>query len=125
MVLPAALHSQQPDITDCSAKWSDIMLRPPLCFDAVYAQEVKWLDHVQQAINEHPDPLTAFDLDISWSAFHATSSTIVNECDVSITSLLPLFTEDSKSVAMLRHSMDLILASVNSLNGDQISVCFV
>jgi hypothetical protein len=58
-------------------------------------------------------------LNLSWAAYHANISASVDEREVAISSLLPLFNEDSKSVAMLRHSMDLILSSVRVLNGDQ------
>lgn len=56
------------------------------------------------------------DLGVSWSAYHSLSSRCVTQSEVSITSLLPLFADESKSVAMLRHSMDVIASSVHALN---------
>ena len=58
---------------------------------------------------------------ISWAAYHASHGT---ECEIvpGITSLLPLFTEDSKAAAMIRHSMDVIKNAVQHVNIDQIPV---
>ena len=54
--------------------------------------------------------------------YHANISARVDKREVAISSLLPFFSEDSKSMAMLRHSMDVILSSVRILNGDQMPV---
>ena len=53
---------------------------------------------------------------ISWAAYHANSqaSTLPqNSSELAISSLLPLYCEDSKSVAMIRHAMDVVKAAVN------------
>ena len=42
----------------------------------------------------------------SWSAFQASQQTTENEADISV--LHPLFREDSKSVAMMKHGMDVV-----------------
>ena len=59
-------------------------------------------------------------LNISWSAFHADRE---SEKDLlpSLTAL-PLFEKQSKSVAMIRHSMSMIKASVDMLNPGQTPV---
>ena len=44
---------------------------------------------------------------IGWSAFHANARE-PRDIDVTITYLLPLFPDDSKSVVMIRHSMDFV-----------------
>ena len=50
---------------------------------------------------------------------------ILRNFDVTITSLLPLFPDDSKSVAMIRHSMDVIKRAVEHLNPGQVPVLTV
>ena len=60
-------------------------------------------------------------MNILWSSFHADQE---SDKDVlpSLTALLPLFEEQSKSVAMIRHSMNMIKASVDMLNPGQTPV---
>ena len=46
---------------------------------------------------------------VSWSAYHASQATPSDaESLLDISSLLPFFQEEAKSVAMIRHSMDII-----------------
>lgn len=71
-------------------------------------------------VNEHQ----SIEHPISWSAFHADNQT-AKEVGVTITSLLPLFPDDSKSVAMIRHSMDVVKRAVNFLNPGQVPVVTV
>jgi len=78
-----------------------------------------WLDNVQKTLNGNSDSSANGDLNLSWAAYHASMGASVDDDELCITSLLPLFSEDSKSVAMLRHSMDVISSSVRVLNGDQ------
>ena len=61
------------------------------------------------------------DTNISWAAYHAGQQSVQN-CLPAITALLPLFPDDSKSVAMIQHSMDNIQESVQKLNPGQIPV---
>ena len=60
------------------------------------------------------------DSNISWAAYHADQR--AQEISTSITAMLPLFHEDSKSVAMIRHSMDMIKLAVQKLNPAQVPV---
>ena len=64
---------------------------------------------------------------VSWAAYHASKQPIREEpeCNVAFTSLLPLFYDQAKSVAMIRHSMDVIRAAVNKLNPGQIPIITV
>ena len=57
----------------------------------------------------------------SWAAFVASQEPNTSICP-SIRTMLPLFTEDSKSVAMIMHAMRLIKQSINFLNPGQIPV---
>ena len=61
------------------------------------------------------------DSNISWAAYHASQQP-VQDCPPTITAMLPLFPYDSKSVAMIRHSMDMIKKAVHELNPTQIPV---
>ena len=50
---------------------------------------------------------------ISWSAYHASHQALPpTENDVSLTSMLPLFREAANSVAMIRHSMNMVKNAV-------------
>lgn len=64
---------------------------------------------------------------VSWAAYHASKQSIPEEpeCSVTLTSLLPLFYDQAKSVAMIRHSMDVIKTAVANLNPGQIPVLTV
>lgn len=61
------------------------------------------------------------DSNISWAAYHANRQP-VPEHPPAITALLPLFPDDSKSVAMIRHALDMIQQAVKLLNPDQVPV---
>ena len=58
---------------------------------------------------------------ISWSAYHASKQPESN-VPAAITALLPLFHEQSKSVAMMRHSLNIVKQTVQFLNPGQIPV---
>ena len=58
---------------------------------------------------------------IGWAAFHANAQQ-PRDFDVTITSLLPLFPDDSKYVATIRHSMDFVQRAVHRLNPGQVPV---
>ena len=58
---------------------------------------------------------------ISWAAYHASQQPNEDCHTPAITAMLPLFQDDSKSVAMIRHSMDVIKQAVQ-LNSSQVLV---
>ena len=59
--------------------------------------------------------------DIYWSEFNASLFEKQNEMkDTSV--LLPLFKEQSKSAAMIKHGMDVIKLAVDKVNKDQTPV---
>ena len=60
---------------------------------------------------------------VSWAAYHAIhqAETLENS-DVALSSLLPLFHEQVKSVTMIRHSMDVVKTAVEIINPGQVSV---
>ena len=60
---------------------------------------------------------------ISWAAYHASHNQDTNgDCTKSLSCLLPLFCEDSKSVAMLCHGMDIVKNAVDNLNPGQVPI---
>ncbi|KAH3798968.1 hypothetical protein DPMN_152572 [Dreissena polymorpha] len=61
---------------------------------------------------------------MTWPACHAhlSQSHLVKAIPSDILSVLPLFQEEAKSAAILRHSMTIIKACVNFLNPGQIPV---
>ena len=61
---------------------------------------------------------------MSWSAFKANSLSIDIPITPAISSLLPLFNEDSKSTA-IRYSMDVIKTTTQIVNDQQIPVIFL
>ena len=81
----------------------------------------RWLNHVRQEIEKGDDG----DKDtMTWSAFHANliQSHLVKAIPLDISSVLPLFQEEAKSAAMIRHSITIIKECVNFLNPGQIPV---
>lgn len=64
------------------------------------------------------------DSNISWAAYHASKQP-VQEFTPAITAMLPLFHEESKSFAMIRHSMDVIKQAVQELKPGQVPVITV
>ena len=75
----------------------------------------RWLKHVKDTIGK--DELESTDA-ISWAAYHASLQP-EPEFMPSITELLPLFTEESKSVGMMSHSLDIVKKAVEHLNPSQ------
>ena len=70
--------------------------------------EMEWLENI-----EHNDSLP-----LSWSAYNAKYVTNINIIK-SISSMLPLFKEDSHSVSLMTHAMQLIEKVTNFLNPGQ------
>ena len=62
------------------------------------------------------------DMETSWAAFHAKQIQPDKTSPPHVSSLLPLFQEQAKSAAMIRHSMDLVRQVVNFLNPGQVPV---
>ena len=83
----------------------------------------RWLEHLRQTIGGG-ETLQENEM-ISWAAYHANSqaSTLPqNSSELAISSLLPLYREDSKSVAMIRHAMDVVKAAVDVVNPGQVPI---
>ncbi len=72
--------------------------------------------HQQQTIDH--------DSNISWAAYHASQQEAQDRSDhlATITAMLPLFHDDSKSIGMIWHSMGVIKQAVQKLNSAQVPV---
>ncbi len=77
----------------------------------------RWLETVEQSYLLDVQS----DSNISWAAYHASRQP-AQDCPPAITAMLPLFHDDSKSVGMIRHSMDVIKQAVQELNPFQVPV---
>ena len=63
---------------------------------------------------------TSNDMRTSWAAFHCSLDGRDRPLDTS--ALLPLFPEEAKSTAMIRHSMDIVTKAIQYLNAGQVPV---
>ena len=79
----------------------------------------KWLDHVARVVSNQ-DNATNTD-GLSWSAYHASIETN-RQIFETISCLLPLFQDSSKTVSMIKHSMEIVKNADNFLNPSQIPV---
>ena len=60
---------------------------------------------------------------ISWAAYHAQSQQeVLPDGNTALSALLPLFHDEAKSVAMIRHAMDVVRSAVEMLNPSQIPI---
>jgi hypothetical protein len=86
--------------------------------DKAAKQEATWLNTVMEALQKEKLEIGDW---ISWSAYHAhLQQTIIPPA--AINAMLPLFLDNAHSVAMIKHSMDMIRAAVQLLNPGQIPV---
>ena len=80
--------------------------------------ETEWLDKVMAALTK--EELDRMDW-ISMSAYHASIQT-TEIPPAAIIALLPLFMDSAHSVAMIKHSMTIVQATVQHLNPGQVPV---
>ena len=71
---------------------------------------------------DESDDNTPQDVNISWSAFHASNAEHDPEEPPDIRALLPLFAEKATSPAMIVHAMDIIKQNIDFLNPGQTPV---
>ena len=79
----------------------------------------RWLHHVYQLEND------VVPQDASWAAYHATHPGTAKKVIPAVVALLPLFPDEAKSAAMIKHSMDMIHRTVQTVNPGQIPVIAV
>ena len=87
------------------------------CFNRLKDDENKWLMHVKESVMQETIPA-----DASKGAWHSLNRTESSERIPSITSLLPLFREQAKSVAMIKHGMNMVCRTTEFLNPGQTCV---
>lgn len=85
---------------------------------------LRWLEQMKTVMDT--DTLQG-DETVSWSAYHAglQPPDVVPDSSVAITCMLPLFYDQAKSVAMIRHSMDVVKKAVEILNPGQVPIITV
>ena len=80
----------------------------------------RWLEHLKQVLDIDMDILSE-DQMISWAAYHASQQVAPpDDSEVALISMLPLFHDQAKSVAMIRHSMNIVKTAVEILNPGQV-----
>ncbi|CAG2251463.1 unnamed protein product [Mytilus edulis] len=103
---PAVLRFNEPDIPLVEGELSIDMFS----FPAASKGEFKWLKHVA----ENSSVRATVGTNISWSAYHAAVLPDGNKLPA-VSALLPLFHEQAKSVAMIRHSLNIIQSFRNDI----------
>ena len=115
-VAPAVLLNKTPSVPEtCGPLHGDVS-----AINHAIKEEFNWLENVNGIIvsqSSLEDKKT-----VSWAAYHSTTDQQQNTSPSVISALLPLFPDQAKSVAMIRHAMDVIKASVNYLNPGQVPV---
>ena len=90
-------------------------------FDRGFKDEVRWLENSSDIVCSQEN-LKEGEI-VSWGAFHSRDPQYSSSTTTSaISALLPLFPDQAKSIAMIRHAMDMIKLSVNHLNPGQVPV---
>ncbi|VDI61859.1 Hypothetical predicted protein [Mytilus galloprovincialis] len=110
VVKPAVLKTNVPviPVTDSTCKGCTGDLH-----EAVQ-NEYRWLETVSNSKEYDIEERTL----VSWGAYHAEHEPI-KDFEPCVSALLPLFEEEAKSVAMIKHSFDVIKTSVEALNPGQ------
>jgi hypothetical protein len=81
-------------------------------------KEHQWLETVKQLVEK--EKLDKED-SISWAAFHASKQT-QSDYEPAILALLPMFTENAHSVAMILHAMNVITSAIHHVHSGQVPV---
>ncbi len=81
-------------------------------------KEYRWLENTRHVLEENADRSSE---NTSWAAYHARNQEHGDRI-ITPTALLPLFQESAHTVAMIRHSMDVVKSAVEHLNAGQTPV---
>lgn len=111
-VTAVSLHTKEPVIlpTEDLPPANDALLKSAVVEEQVWLEKTSKLRGDVQSLD---DP-------ISWAAYHGNLQT--KNIVPSLNALLPLFPDDSKSIGMIRHSMDVVREAVALLNPGQVPV---
>ena len=78
--------------------------------------DYRWLENAEHCITD-----AAQDANISWNAYHVEQQQ-AREFYPAIFSVLPMFPDDSKSMAMICHALNVIRVAVKELNPAQVPI---
>ena len=81
-------------------------------------KEYEWLENLRSALKAGDVTIDGIYQKTSWAAYHASHQE-PGQAIITRTSLLPLFHESVHTVAMLRHSMDVVRNAIQHLNPGQ------
>ena len=84
-------------------------------------EEESWLKNINNIVTTQQDAGDV-PLDASWATYHSNKEDLVNRSSSFVSALLPLLPDQAKSVAMIRHSINVIKASIDFLNPGQVPV---
>jgi len=110
-VLPVVRFAKEPSIPDASEHFTGKQLSLPTALERQHS----WLNTVRLAVDE-----TCVEKWLSWSAFHAQNAQDVHY--VTRMAMLPLFRDSAASIAMVKHSMDIVRTAVSDLSPNQTPV---
>ncbi len=95
-----------------------ICITMPSLFYCIFLAFCSWLQHVFVSSNTE-----AGSSNVSWSAFHAShEDSASSDLPTTTSCLLPLFQEDAATVAMVKHSLDIIKKLTGITNPGQTPV---
>ncbi|EDO40140.1 predicted protein [Nematostella vectensis] len=115
-VTPASLPNKSPPISDIEC---DKTLCSGTLLTTLPREEEKWLESIKCNIDSG-DPVNK-DSTVSAASFHANIQSHSSHLPA-ISTLLPLFPDNAKSVAMITHAMNVIQAAVYHVNPEQVPV---
>ena len=117
-----------PDVPPCIVRdakahtTNNVTLRTDEDYLSIALQdEIEWLEQVKRAVEEETLPEGEM---VSWSGYHESKQQQRN-LKPAVSSSLPLFQDEAKSVAMIRHSMNIVKKATEYLNPGQVPVIAV
>ncbi|KAE8746646.1 hypothetical protein FOCC_FOCC006630 [Frankliniella occidentalis] len=110
------LHCKKPQLPLLSSADVDSLL-PAVSVSNYWKYEEAWLRHVSDNCEGEVK-----ELNLSWSAFHASLQPSSDSIVPGVNALLPLFYEDSATVSMICHGMKIAREITNIVNFGQTSV---
>lgn len=117
VIPPVSVSGKSPIIPECMGE----VRGSCQCLTSALISETCWLNAVKIAANMGEEVRSPNNW-ISWSAYHAHNAVNTIPACTTLMGMLPLFRESSNSIAMIRHSMDIIKTAVSHLNADQTPV---
>ncbi|EDO43913.1 predicted protein [Nematostella vectensis] len=122
--LPAS-YTDVPAVDGTSPRMQPTASRVPLKsneedYHRSIADEYSWLEHTWAKVDS--DSALDGSAQVSWASYHSHQPSSEPLLSAVITALLPLFPDQAKSVAMIKHSMSVIKLFIEKINPGQIPV---